>query len=67
MCTARQITRNFYKRIFNIIGSYERVVRVLTDFDSSDNHEVFLQMMAVGIECGYVMRILFGFDFNKFS
>ena len=43
------------------------MVRVLTDFDSSDNHEVFLQMMAVGIECGYVMRILFGFDFNKFS
>lgn len=58
------MTRNFYTRIFNMIGSYERVTKVIDEFDSSDNHEVYLQMMEVGIECGTVMRVLYGFDLN---
>lgn len=58
------MTRNFYTRIFNMIGSYERVMKVIGEFDSSDNHEVYLQMMEVGIECGTVMRLLYGFDLH---
>lgn len=60
-CTKRLVTKNFYLRGFNMIGAYRRVTETLAYFDTSSDHEVYLQCVKLGWELGKVLRILFEF------
>ena len=60
----RQMVRAFYTRIFNVIGSYQRVMMTLNRFDFSDEHEIFLQAVSIGWEVGKIFRIILALDID---
>ena len=61
-CTYSIIIRNLYMRIFNIIGAYTRAVSLLFNFKADNGIDIYLQMLGVGREAGYVVKILYGFE-----
>ena len=44
-CSARRLAKNFYKRMFNMYGTYIRVTKMISNFESGDNHEIYMQTL----------------------
>ena len=64
-CTLSIVIGNFYGRLFNFLGSYERVATTLLEFDTQDGMDIYLQMLLVGREGGKSIRNLFGLQIRN--
>lgn len=54
--------RNFYQRIFNFIGFYERISMKVINFNTENSHDVYLDSLYIGRELGKALRIVFSFE-----
>ena len=66
-CQQSKMIENFYMRIFNFMGSYTRVVSIVSTWNPKNRNDVYLNTMAIGREFGKSVRILFDFHWTDES